>query len=115
MRLRRILVPAEMTARELARRGLALGLLTALPLAFYVASTHSGSDAVITGGIAMAFSIAGASIFIAMTARPVDQRLAASLATATWAMDQGVGMVRVHDVAATVQAATLVGTPEARS
>lgn len=75
MRLRRILVPAEMTARELARRGLALGLLTALPLAFYVASTHSGSDAVITGGIAMAFSIAGASIFIAMTARPVDQRL----------------------------------------
>jgi dihydropteroate synthase len=43
--------------------------------------------------------------------RPVDQRLAASLATATWAMDQGVGMVRVHDVAATVQAAVLVGRP----
>lgn len=75
MNARRILVPAEMTGRELARRGLALGLLTALPLAFYVASTHSGGDAVITGGIAMAFSIAGASIFIALTARPVDQRL----------------------------------------
>jgi hypothetical protein len=73
--MRRILVPAEMTGRELARRGLALGLLTALPLAFYIASSHSGGDAVITGGIAMAFSIAGASIFIAMTARPVDQRL----------------------------------------
>ncbi len=28
-----------------------------------------------TGGIAMAFSIAGASIFVALTARPVDQRL----------------------------------------
>jgi hypothetical protein len=74
--MRRILVPAEMTGRELARRGFALGLLTALPLAFYGASTHSGSNAVITGGIAMAFSIAGASIFVALTARPVDQRLA---------------------------------------
>lgn len=76
MRLRRILVPAEMTGRELLRRGFALGLLTALPLAFYGASSHSGSDAVITGGIAMAFSIAGASIFAALTARPVDSRLA---------------------------------------
>jgi len=47
-------------------------------------------------------------------ALPVDQRLPASLATATWAMDQGVGMVRVHDVAATVQAAVLVGRPPAR-
>jgi dihydropteroate synthase len=46
---------------------------------------------------------------------PVGQRLAASLATATWAMQQGVQMVRVHDVAATVQAAVLVGRhgPEA--
>ena len=40
---------------------------------------------------------------------PVDQRLPGSLATATWAMAQGAKMVRVHDVAATVQAATLVG------
>jgi hypothetical protein len=64
-----------MTGRELARRGFALGLLTALPLAFYGASTHSGRNAVITGGVAMAFSIAGASIFVALTARPVDQRL----------------------------------------
>ncbi|MHB8681345.1 MAG: dihydropteroate synthase [Acidimicrobiales bacterium] len=39
----------------------------------------------------------------------VEDRLAASLATATWAMLAGAGMVRVHDVAATVQAATLVG------
>jgi hypothetical protein len=74
--LRRILVPAQMTGRELARRGFALGLLTALPLAFYGASSNSGSNAVITGGIAMAFSIGGASIFVALTARPVDDRLA---------------------------------------
>jgi len=33
----------------------------------------------------------------------------ASLATATYAMAHGVAMVRVHDVAAVVQAATLVG------
>ncbi len=41
---------------------------------------------------------------------PVDERLPGSLATATWAMAHGARMVRVHDVAATVQAARLVGT-----
>ena len=40
---------------------------------------------------------------------PVDRRLAGSLATAVWAMLAGAAMVRVHDVAATVQAASLVG------
>jgi dihydropteroate synthase len=43
------------------------------------------------------------------TPAPVGERLPASLATATWAMAQGAGMVRVHDVVATVQAAVLVG------
>jgi hypothetical protein len=71
----RLIVPAEMTGRELARRPLALGLLTALPLTFYATSAHHSSHAAITGGIAMAFSIAGASIFAALTARPVDRRL----------------------------------------
>lgn len=74
-RLARILVPAEMTGRELVRRRLALGLLTALPLAFYGALSGHSDRAEVTGGIAMAFSIAGASIFCALTARPVDQRL----------------------------------------
>ncbi len=36
-------------------------------------------------------------------------RLEASLATAVWAVEQGVQMVRVHDVSATVQALTLQG------
>jgi dihydropteroate synthase len=45
------------------------------------------------------------------SAVPVDGRLPGSLATATWAMSQGARMVRVHDVAATVQAAVLVGGP----
>jgi len=40
---------------------------------------------------------------------PPDERLAASLASAVWAMACGASMVRVHDVAATVQAAVLVG------
>ena len=40
---------------------------------------------------------------------PADDRLEASLATAVWAMTQGAGMVRVHDVAPVVQAARLVG------
>jgi dihydropteroate synthase len=48
------------------------------------------------------------------TPAPVGDRLAGSLATATWAMQQGARMVRVHDVAATVQAATLVGAPGER-
>jgi dihydropteroate synthase len=40
---------------------------------------------------------------------PVEDRLEASLATAVWAMAQGAAMVRVHDVAPTLQAARLVG------
>jgi dihydropteroate synthase len=40
---------------------------------------------------------------------PVEGRLPGSLATAVWAMLAGAAMVRVHDVAATVQAAALVG------
>jgi dihydropteroate synthase len=39
----------------------------------------------------------------------VGDRLGGSLSTATWAMVAGAAMVRVHDVAATVAAATLVG------
>jgi dihydropteroate synthase len=41
---------------------------------------------------------------------PVEERLPASLATAVWAMANGAGMVRVHDVAPTRQAAMVVGT-----
>lgn len=39
---------------------------------------------------------------------PVDDRLEGSVATAVWASDQGARMVRVHDVAATVQAIRVV-------
>ena len=56
-------------------RRVALGLLTILPLAFYGGQAHHSSHAAITGGVAMAFSTAGASIFAALTARRVDERL----------------------------------------
>jgi dihydropteroate synthase len=39
---------------------------------------------------------------------PTDDRLEGSIATATWAMAQGVAMVRVHDVRPTVHAAKVV-------
>jgi dihydropteroate synthase len=44
---------------------------------------------------------------------PTDDRLEGSLATAVWAMAQGARMVRAHDVAATVHAATLVAASSA--
>ncbi|MGH9177568.1 MAG: dihydropteroate synthase [Acidimicrobiales bacterium] len=42
-----------------------------------------------------------------------DDRLEGSLATAVWAMAHGAGMVRAHDVAATVASARLVGSDAA--
>ena len=59
---------------ELVRRRVALALLTALPLAFYEAQAGHSDRAPVTGGIAMAFSLAGASVFTALTSRGVDQR-----------------------------------------
>jgi hypothetical protein len=90
-----------MTGRELVRRRVALGLLTALPLAFYGAQAHHSSHAAVTGGIAMAFSIAGASIFAALTARPVDERLVlaglrAPVSRATSAGSESAGWERTR-------------------
>jgi hypothetical protein len=48
-------------------------LLTALPLAFYAAS--SGHNPAVIGGIALAFSLTGAPIFASIASRAVDQRL----------------------------------------
>ncbi len=42
---------------------------------------------------------------------PVEDRLEGSVATAAWAFLQGVDLVRVHDVAATVMAARLAAAP----
>lgn len=45
----------------------------------------------------------------------VKDRLEASLASAVWCIEQGAAMVRVHDVAATVQAMVLAGARAAPS
>ncbi len=39
---------------------------------------------------------------------PAEERLEASIATATYAMARGAGMIRAHDVRATAQAARVV-------
>jgi hypothetical protein len=73
--LRRILIMAEMHGRDLTRRHAALGLLVALPLAFYLASRGSGDQSVVAGGVGMAFSVSGATLFSILSSTEVDQRL----------------------------------------
>jgi hypothetical protein len=66
---------AEMHGRDLLRRHVALVLLVALPLAFYLSSGRSGRYAVTTGGVGMAFAIAGATLFSTLSSAEADQRL----------------------------------------
>ena len=73
--LRRILIMAEMHGRDLTRRHVALGLLVALPLSFYLTSSRHGSQALAAGGIGMAFAVSGATLFSVLSSRRVDQRL----------------------------------------
>ncbi|MGH9088004.1 MAG: dihydropteroate synthase [Acidimicrobiales bacterium] len=82
-----------------------LRLLAALP-ALVAGATGSGAR-VLVGTSRKAFlgrfGAAGAAPV------PVADRLAASLATAVWALASGAAMARVHDVGPTVEAAALVG------
>lgn len=73
--LSRIAIMAEMHGRDLLRRHIALALLVALPLLFYLSSTRHGRDAIPSGGIGMAFAVAGATLFSSLSALDVDQRL----------------------------------------
>jgi hypothetical protein len=73
--LSRIVLMAEMHGRDLIRRHVALGLLIALPLSFYLASAGDDVHAPVTGGIGMSFAVSGAALFSIMSARAVDQRL----------------------------------------
>ena len=65
---------AEMHGRDLVRRHAALGLLIALPLSFYLASSSS-HGAVSSGGVGMAFAVSGAALFSVLSSREADQRL----------------------------------------
>ena len=60
---------------------------------------------------AVALSLLWSQVAIAGDPAPVEDRAEASLAATVWAMTAGAAMVRVHDVAATVQAARIVGQP----
>jgi hypothetical protein len=73
--LYRIVIMAEMHGRDLTRRHIALGLLVALPLSFYLASRGSGDRAIVAGGVGMAFAVSGATLFSILSSSEVDQRL----------------------------------------
>ena len=54
-----------------------------------------------TSGLPLLIGVSRKSMLGALTGRPVDQRVAASVAAALLAVDAGAHIVRVHDVAAT--------------
>ena len=56
--------------------------------------------------------LVGVGISDDTTPVPPDDRIEASLSTATWAALQGVRLIRVHDVGPTVHALELVGDPD---
>lgn len=72
----RTLIMAEMHGRDLLRRHVALVLLIALPVCFYVsAASQGGRTAIPSGAIGMAFAVSGAALFSSLSAVQVDQRL----------------------------------------
>jgi hypothetical protein len=73
---RRVLTMGEMHGRDLLRHRGALALLVALPLSFYL--TAAGAELerpFVAGGVGMAFSVSGATLFSILSSREVDQRL----------------------------------------
>jgi MFS family permease len=77
--LRRVLTMGEMHGRDLLRHHAAIGLLIVLPLSFYLSAASSNSErAFVAGGVGMAFSISGATLFSILSSREVDQRLVLS-------------------------------------
>jgi dihydropteroate synthase len=68
-----------------------------------------GLDRLVAGGVPVVVGTSRKRSLGQLTGgAPADDRLEASVATAVWAADQGAAMVRVHDVAPTVQALALL-------
>ena len=67
--------------------------------------------ALVATGIPVMVGASRKSFLGRLTGTEVDDRVEASLAAAVWALSQGVGMVRVHDVRPTAQAVRLLGPP----
>ncbi|MCD6293198.1 MAG: dihydropteroate synthase, partial [Deltaproteobacteria bacterium] len=59
-------------------------------------------------GLPLLIGTSRKSFISKLTGAPVDQRLPASLATAAQALSKGANIVRVHDIAATKQALTVI-------
>ncbi len=72
--LTRVLIVAEMQGRDLMRRRLALLILAALPLTFYLANA-ADPYAPVLAGVGMSWAVAGAALFAVLAARSVDPRL----------------------------------------
>jgi hypothetical protein len=76
---RRVLTMGEMHGRDLLRHRGALALLVALPLSFYLSAVDAErAQPFVAGGVGMAFSISGATLFSILSSREVDQRLVLS-------------------------------------
>lgn len=73
--VQRVVIMAEMHGRDLVRRHIALVLLVALPLCFYLAAGRHTPNGVGSGAIGMAFAVSGATLFSAVSSLAVDQRL----------------------------------------
>jgi hypothetical protein len=72
----RVLTMAEMHGRDQVRRRLAIGLLVALPLSFYAsAAGGDGARPFVAGGVGLAFSVSGVTLFSVLSSNEVDQRL----------------------------------------
>ena len=72
----RVRTVALMHARELGRRRIAMGLLIAMPLAFYGSSASSeGSYVLQVGGTGVAWSLTGAGLFLGLGSRRLAPRL----------------------------------------
>ena len=74
----RVWTIAEMQARDLSRRRLAMGILAALPLAFYLSAAGEEDFGLIAGGIGMGWAVAAAGLFLSLAARRTDVRLVLS-------------------------------------
>lgn len=74
--LRGALVVAEMQARELVRRRVAMGLFAVLPAAFYFSIPADQDYGVLAGAIGVSWAVAAAGLFAILGWRRVDPRLA---------------------------------------
>jgi len=74
-----VLAVAVAHRRELLRRRFAVGMLIALPLAFYAsAASAEGSFVLITGGLGVAWALTGTGLFVGLASRRLAPRLVLS-------------------------------------